>query len=114
MSEGLWIAIAIVAVLVVAALIVGLVRYRQRRITLTKPEPDKSIDRSGGYTASSTISFSQSTQADLPTVGELDPVAGVVVLKGGSLGKGALRRPVAVAPRGLEGEDEKSEPAGGF
>ena len=68
MSEGLWIAVAVVAVLIVAALIVGLVRYRQRRITLTKPEPDTPIDRSGGYKASSTISFRESST--LPTVGD--------------------------------------------
>jgi fused signal recognition particle receptor len=60
-SQGLWIALAIVAVLVVAALIVGLVRYRRRQVSLTKPEADKSIDRSGGYTASSGISFTQGT-----------------------------------------------------
>ncbi|CAN5422715.1 signal recognition particle-docking protein FtsY [soil metagenome] len=65
MSEGLWIAIAVVAVLLVAALVVGLVRYRRRRISLTPP-PDttKPVDRSGGYSAKSGISFSQSA----PTV----------------------------------------------
>ncbi|OBH85715.1 signal recognition particle-docking protein FtsY [Mycobacterium scrofulaceum] len=77
MSQGLWIAIAVVAVLVViAALVLGLVRYRRRRISFTaKPEPG-AIDRSGGYTASSGITFSQTTQADrldttgLPAVGD--------------------------------------------
>ncbi len=59
-SEGLWIALAVVAALVViAALIFGLVRYRRRRIRLTaRPEQD-TIDRSGGYTASSGITFSK-------------------------------------------------------
>ncbi|MCV7079758.1 signal recognition particle-docking protein FtsY [Mycobacterium szulgai] len=67
MSEGLWIAIAVVAALVViAALVFGLVRYRRRRISLSRPETG-AIDRSGGYTASSGITFSQT-----PTV---EPVA---------------------------------------
>ncbi|OBI16971.1 signal recognition particle-docking protein FtsY [Mycobacterium sp. E2497] len=66
MSQGLWIAIAVIAVLVVvAALVLGLVRYRRRRISFaTKPEPG-AIDRSGGYTASSGITFSQTARADL-------------------------------------------------
>jgi fused signal recognition particle receptor len=59
-SQGLWIAIAVVAALVIiAALVVGLVRYRRRQISLApKSQPD-TIDRSGGYTASSGITFSQ-------------------------------------------------------
>ncbi len=62
MSEGLWIAIAVIAVLVVAALIVGLVRYRRRQISLRRSsESPTPIDRSGGYTASSGISFTQSS-----------------------------------------------------
>jgi len=69
-SEGLWIAIAVVAVLVVAALIVGLVRYRRRKISLSPPDTATPIDRSGGYTASSTISFTQSTAA--PPADRLD------------------------------------------
>lgn len=85
MSEGLWIAIAVVAVLLVTALVVGLVRYRRRRISLTPP-PDttKPVDRSGGYTATSGITFSQSAPpapekvrpperidtSGLPTVGD--------------------------------------------
>jgi fused signal recognition particle receptor len=76
-SQGLWIAIAVVAVLVlVAALVLGLARYRRRRISFTaKPEPG-AIDRSGGYTASSGITFSQTATADrldttgLPAVGD--------------------------------------------
>ncbi|MEE6168625.1 MULTISPECIES: signal recognition particle-docking protein FtsY [unclassified Mycolicibacterium] len=63
-SEGLWIAIAVIAVLLVTALVVGLVRYRRRRISLSGPDTAaKPIDRSGGYTASSGITFSQSTTA---------------------------------------------------
>ena len=61
MSEGLWIAIAVVAVLLVTALVVGLVRYRRRRISLSSaPDTATPVDRSGGYTATSGISFSQS------------------------------------------------------
>ncbi len=59
-SEGLWIAIAVIAVLLVAALVVGLVRYRRRRISLSAPDTATPIDRSGGYTASSGITFSSS------------------------------------------------------
>jgi fused signal recognition particle receptor len=74
-SQGLWIAIAVVAALVIiAALVMGLVRYRRRRIRLsTRPEPG-AIDRSGGYTASSGITFSQSAPtidtSGLPAVGD--------------------------------------------
>ena len=81
MSQGLWIAIAVVAALVViAALVLGLVRYRRRRIRLTPPSegPQPSaIDRSGGYTASSGIMFSRTPTVEdgidtsgLPAVGD--------------------------------------------
>jgi fused signal recognition particle receptor len=64
-SEGLWIAIAVIAVLLVAALIVGLVRYRRRRVSLSAPESDTPIDRSGGYAASSGITFSASAAPEV-------------------------------------------------
>jgi fused signal recognition particle receptor len=81
--HGLWIAIAVVAALVIiAALVLGLVRYRRRRISLAarpdSPEPGV-IDRSGGYTASSGIIFSQTAPpvevdridtSGLPAVGD--------------------------------------------
>ncbi|TGD88054.1 signal recognition particle-docking protein FtsY [Mycolicibacterium sp. CH28] len=72
MSQGLWIAIAVIAVLIVAALVLGLVRYRRRRISLRRSsEGATPIDRSGGYTASSGISFTQSSgTATLPGVGD--------------------------------------------
>ncbi|WP_077090115.1 signal recognition particle-docking protein FtsY [Mycobacterium rhizamassiliense] len=61
MSQGLWIALAVVAALIViAALVYGLRRYRRRQITLSRPEPS-ALDRSGGYSASSGITFSQTT-----------------------------------------------------
>jgi fused signal recognition particle receptor len=78
-SESLWIAIAVIAVLVVVALVVGLVRYRRRRISLSSADTATPIDRSGGYTASSGITFSQSAPAEpveridtsgLPAVGD--------------------------------------------
>ena len=62
----MWIALAVIAVLVVAALIFGLVRYRRRQISLSRPDTATPIDRSGGYTASSTITFTQSTAPPLP------------------------------------------------
>ncbi|HYZ69481.1 MAG TPA: signal recognition particle-docking protein FtsY [Mycobacterium sp.] len=79
MTEGLWIAIAVIAVLVVVALVVGLVRYRRRRISLSSADTATPIDRSGGYTASSGITFSRSAPAEpveridtsgLPAVGD--------------------------------------------
>ncbi|TAM72381.1 signal recognition particle-docking protein FtsY [Mycobacterium sp.] len=80
MSQGLWIALAVIAVLVViTALVAGLLRYRRRRISFsTRTEPG-AIDRSGGYTASSGIAFSQTPTAQpaerldttgLPAVGD--------------------------------------------
>ncbi|AKK27061.1 signal recognition particle-docking protein FtsY [Mycobacterium sp. EPa45] len=67
MSEGLWIAIAVIAVLVVAALIVGLIRYRRRQISLRRSsESPTPIDRSGGYSASAGISFTQSSATTSP------------------------------------------------
>jgi fused signal recognition particle receptor len=76
-SQGLWIAVAVVAALIaIAALVLGLSRYRRRRISLTRPEPG-ALDRSGGYTASSGITFSQSAPTQdridtsgLPAVGD--------------------------------------------
>src|SRR5882757_10765279 len=76
---GLWIAIAVIAVLLVAALVVGLVRYRRRRISLSSADTATPVDRSGGYTATSGITFSTSAPAEpveridtsgLPAVGD--------------------------------------------
>ncbi|MGE5696850.1 MAG: signal recognition particle-docking protein FtsY [Candidatus Sericytochromatia bacterium] len=60
MGEGLWIALAVVAVLLVAAL-VGLLLYRRRRVTLSRSDTATQLDRSGGYTASSGITFTESS-----------------------------------------------------
>ena len=65
MSEGLCIAIAVIAVLLVAVVVVvGLVRSRRGKITLdssTSTDTATPIDRSGGYAASSGITFTQSS-----------------------------------------------------
>lgn len=66
MSEGLWIALAVAAALVViAALVFGLLRQRRRRISLSAPQRE-SLDRSGGYTASSGITFSRTDTSEPP------------------------------------------------
>ena len=62
-TEGLWIAIAVVVVLLVAALVVGLVRYRRRQVRLSSPDTATPLERSG-YTTSSGITFSQSAPAE--------------------------------------------------
>jgi fused signal recognition particle receptor len=72
-SQGIWIAIAVIAVLVVIALVVGLVRYRRSKISLQRPpEAATPIDRSGSYTAASGITFTQSSEPGLgiPNVGD--------------------------------------------
>ena len=61
MPTQAWIAIAVVAVLIITVLIVGLVRYRSRTISL-EPRPDTPIDRSGGYQAGTGFSFSEGTR----------------------------------------------------
>ena len=71
MSDALWIAIAVVAVLLVTALVVGLVRYRKRRISLSAPDTTTQIDKSGGYKASSGITFSGPSTA--PPADKVDP-----------------------------------------
>lgn len=66
---GLYIALAAIAVLIVVALVVGLVRYRRRRISLSSTDTtalEKPVDKSGGYTASSTISFTEATGTVAP------------------------------------------------
>ena len=77
MPQGLWIAIAVAAALIViAVLVAGLVRYRRRRISLSAPEQTPTLDRSGNYTASSGITFSRTETDDridttgLPAVGD--------------------------------------------
>jgi fused signal recognition particle receptor len=90
-SQGLWIAIAVVAALIaIAALVLGLSRYRRRRISLTRPEPG-ALDRSGGYTASSGITFSQSA----PTQDRIDTSGLPAVGDDASIPRDAPRRTIS-------------------
>ncbi|MFZ0714335.1 signal recognition particle-docking protein FtsY [Mycobacterium sp.] len=77
MPQGLWIAIAVAAALIViAVLVLGLLRYRRRQISLSAGEQTPTLDRSGGYTASSGITFSRTATPQhidttgLPAVGD--------------------------------------------
>ena len=104
MPQGLWIAIAVIAVLVIAALVVGLVRYRSRQVRL-RPSTDSAleaatpVDRSGGYTASSGINFTQSSgvatadrpRSDAPGFGAGLPGVG----DDAAVPRDSLRRPIS-------------------
>jgi fused signal recognition particle receptor len=92
-SEGLWIAIAVIAVLLVAALVVGLLRYRRRRISLTSPDTATPVDRSGGYTASSGITFTQSAPAE--PVERIDTSGLPAVGDDATIPRDAPKRPIA-------------------
>jgi fused signal recognition particle receptor len=77
LPQGLWIAIAVAATLIViAVLVLGLLRYRRRQISLSAREQTPTLDRSGGYTASSGITFSRTETPEridttgLPAVGD--------------------------------------------
>ncbi len=74
MSQGLWIAIAVIAILIIIALVTGSVLYRRRQVSLrptgAAPEAEAAeieaptpVDKSGGYTAKSGITFTQSSAA---------------------------------------------------
>ncbi len=74
MTAAVWIAIAVIAALIIIVFIVGLVRYRRGRIVLPPPAGPLAgdatpIDRSGGYTASSGITFSRSEDRT-PVIGD--------------------------------------------
>jgi fused signal recognition particle receptor len=92
-SEGLWIAIAVIAVLLVVALVVGLVRYRRRRISLSSADTATPIDRSGGYSASSGITFTQSAPAE--PVERLDTSGLPAVGDDATIPRDAPKRPIA-------------------
>jgi len=77
LPQALWIAIAVAAALIViAVLVLGLLRYRRRQISLSARGQTPTLDRSGGYTASSGITFSRTEAPDridttgLPAVGD--------------------------------------------
>ena len=94
-SEGLWIAIAVVAALIViAALILGLLRYRRRRISLSARGQTGTLDRSGGYTTSSGITFSQTAPPVQPAE-RLDTTGLPGVGDDATIPRDAPRRPIA-------------------
>jgi fused signal recognition particle receptor len=90
---ALWIAIAVIAVLVVVALAVGLVRYRRRRISLSSADTATPVDRSGGYTASSGITFTQSAPAE--PVERIDTSGLPAVGDDATIPRDAPKRPIA-------------------
>ena len=101
MSQGLWIAIAVIAVLIVVALVIGSLLYRRRQVSLRRSpdaiEASTSVDRSGGYTASSGISFTQSsgpTPVAKP-VAKLDTTGLPGVGDDAAIPRDSLKRPIA-------------------
>ncbi|QIS05239.1 signal recognition particle-docking protein FtsY [Nocardia brasiliensis] len=66
MSSEAWIIVAVAAALLLVVLVVGFVRYKRSRVSLTQPEDKQLTDRSGGYTASGGFSFSQGGTATAP------------------------------------------------
>ncbi|MCZ8380368.1 signal recognition particle-docking protein FtsY [Mycobacterium sp. CPCC 205372] len=101
MPLGVWIAIAVIAVLLVTALVVGLVRYRRRRISLAAPDTATPLDRSGGYTASSGITFTQSSASPAPPAppkappGRIDTSGLPAVGDDATVPRDAPKRPIA-------------------
>jgi fused signal recognition particle receptor len=94
-SEGLWIAIAVVAALIViAALILGLLRYRRRRISLSARGQTGTLDRSGGYTTLSGITFSQTAPPVQPAE-RLDTTGLPGVGDDATIPRDAPKRPIA-------------------
>lgn len=97
----MWIAIAVIAVLLVTALVVGLVRYRRRRISLAAPDTATPLDRSGGYTASSGITFTQSSAPPAPPAppkappGRIDTSGLPAVGDDATVPRDAPKRPIA-------------------
>jgi fused signal recognition particle receptor len=104
--DGLWIALAVIAVLVVAALVVGLVRYRRRRISLSSVDTATPVDRSGGYAAASGITFAESSPpsaappsppppSSSPPVDKIDTTGLPGVGDDATIPRDAIRRPIA-------------------
>ena len=100
MSQGLWIAIAVIAVLVIAALILGLVRYRSRQVSL-RPSTDTAleaatpVDRSGGYTAASGISLTKSPTPAVVERPRLDTSGLPGVGDDAAIPRDSLKRPIS-------------------
>jgi fused signal recognition particle receptor len=91
-AEGLWIALAVVAVLVVVALVVGVMLYRRRRITLSRSDTATPVDRSGGYAASSGITFAESSA---PPVEVIDATGLPGVGDDAAIPRDSVKRPIA-------------------
>jgi len=89
----LWIAIAVIAILLVVALVVGLVRYRRRQIRLSSTDTATPIDRSGGYTTSSGITFTKSAPAE--PVERIDTSGLPAVGDDATIPRDAPKRPIA-------------------
>jgi fused signal recognition particle receptor len=90
---ALWVAIAVIAVLVVVALVVGLVRHRRRQISLSSADTATPVDRSGGYTASSGITFTKSEPAE--PVERIDTSGLPAVGDDATIPRDAPKRPIA-------------------
>ncbi len=94
MGEGLWIALAVVAVLlIVAALVVGLVLYRRRRISLSQVDTATPVDRSGGYSATGGIAFTQSSAPPAPE--RIDTTGLPAVGDDATIPRDSVKRPIA-------------------
>ena len=92
MSQGVWIAVAVIAVLVViAALVLGLMRYRRRQIRLSARAEPGVLDRTRGYTASSGITFSQTA----PPAERIDTTGLPAVGDDATIPRDAPRRPIS-------------------
>jgi fused signal recognition particle receptor len=103
-SQGLWIALAVIAILVIVALVVGSVLYRRRQVSLL-PAPEEpaieaptKVDRSGGYTATSGISFTQSSApatVERPKPPRIDTTGLPGVGDDAAIPRDSLKRPIS-------------------
>jgi fused signal recognition particle receptor len=103
----LWIVVAVLAAaIVIGVLIWGLLRYRRRRIRLSAPQQTDTIDRSGGYTASTGIAFSQGAAPAQPAE-QIDTSGLPAVGDDAAVPRDAPKRPIA----DVELPEPQAEPA---
>ncbi len=106
MSQGLWIALAVIAILLIIALVTGSVLYRRRQVSLRSTpealEAPTPVDRSGGYSASSGITFTQSSApapVERPAAGAKPPQLDTTGLPGvgddAAIPRDSLKRPIS-------------------
>ncbi|MBY0441689.1 MAG: signal recognition particle-docking protein FtsY [Mycobacteriaceae bacterium] len=97
MSEGLWIAIAVIAALIVlTALVGGLLLARRRRIALRTLPTEQQRDPSGGYTPSSGIVLSQTPTAVEPVAQPTLDISGLpAVGDDAAVPRDSAQRPIA-------------------